>query len=186
MPQPPRPDGDPAPLPYLADATDQQEGALAIELEALITTPAMKRQGLAPHSLSVGHATDLYWTPAQMVTQQASNGCNLRPGDLLGTGTISAPDGTGSLLEITSGGRQPITLPSGEVRRFLEDGDEICLRAPRCPRWRCLDRLRGVLRRYPSGALRAIVTRAAPRQSIAALPAALDRRARKRPAMTEV
>ena len=127
--QPPRPDGDPAPLPYLTDDADQQSGALAIELEALILTPAMKRQGLAPHSLSLGRATDLYWTPAQLLTQQASNGCNLRPGDLLGTGTISAPDGTGSLLEITSGGRQPITLPSGEVRRFLEDGDEICLRA---------------------------------------------------------
>ena len=127
--QPPRPDGDPAPLPYLFDAADQQNGALAIELEVLITTPSMKKQGLGPHSLSVTHATDLYWTPAQLLTHQASNGCNLRPGDLLGSGTISAPDGAASLLEITQGGRQPITLPSGEVRRFLEDGDEICLRA---------------------------------------------------------
>ena len=127
--QPPRPEGDPAPLPYLLDELDQGSGALAIELEVLVTTPAMKRQGLAPHSLSLGRATDLYWTPAQLLTHQASNGCNLRPGDLLGTGTISAPDGTGSLLEITSGGRQPVTLPSGEVRHFLEDGDEVCLRA---------------------------------------------------------
>ncbi len=129
LPQPPRPDGDPAPLPYLLDPADQTGGALAIELEVLILTPAMKKQGLAPHSLSASHATDLYWTPAQLLTHQASNGCNLRPGDLLGSGTISAPEGAGSLLEITSGGRQPITLPSGEVRRFLEDGDEICLRA---------------------------------------------------------
>lgn len=129
VPQPPRPEGDPAPLPYLLDDSDQHEGAVAIELEALLTTQAMQRHGLAPHRLSIGRSTDLYWTPAQLLTHQASNGCNLRPGDLLGTGTISAPDGSGSLLEITSGGRSPITLPSGEVRRFLEDGDEICLRA---------------------------------------------------------
>ncbi len=127
--QPPRPDGDPAPLPYLTDAADQATGALAIELEVLITTPAMRKQGLAPHSLSLGQATDLYWTPAQLLTHQASNGCNLRPGDMLGSGTVSSPDGAGSLLEISQGGRMPITLPSGEVRRFLEDGDEICFRA---------------------------------------------------------
>ena len=129
VPQPSRPDGDPAPLPYLMDDADQAGGALAIELEVLLTTAAMKQQGLAPHSLSTSHATDLYWTPAQLLTHQASNGCNLRPGDLLGSGTVSARDGAGSLLEITGGGRQPITLPSGEVRRFLEDGDEVVLRA---------------------------------------------------------
>jgi fumarylacetoacetase len=129
--QPARPEGDPAPLPYLADDTDQRSGALDLELEVLLTTPAMKRQGLAPHRLSLGRATDLYWTPAQLLAHHASNGCNLNPGDLFGTGTISSPDGdgSGSLLEITQGGRAPITLPSGEVRRFLEDGDEICLRA---------------------------------------------------------
>ncbi|MGI4806737.1 MAG: fumarylacetoacetase [Janthinobacterium lividum] len=128
-PQPQRPDGDPAPLPHLLDADDQSSGALAIELDVLLTTPLMKKQGLAPHTLSLGHASDLYWTPAQLLTHQASNGCNLRPGDLLGSGTVSSPDGPGSLLEISAGGRSPITLPSGEVRRFLEDGDEICFRA---------------------------------------------------------
>jgi len=127
--QPARPDGDPAPLPYLADPADQEAGALALELEVLLCTRAMRRQGLAPHRLSISNATDLYWTSAQLLTHHASNGCNLRPGDLFGTGTISAPDGSGSLLEITNGGRAPLTLPSGETRRFLEDGDEICLRA---------------------------------------------------------
>ena len=130
-PQPPRPEGDPAPLPYLHNAADQATGALAIELEVLLLTPAMKAQRLGAHRLSVGTTTDLYWTPAQLVAHHTGNGCNLNPGDLFGTGTISAPttDGCGSLLEITQGGRQPITLPSGEERRFLEDGDEIVLRA---------------------------------------------------------
>ena len=129
IPQPQRPDGDPAPLPYLLDTDDQSFGALAVELDVLLTTPLMKKQGLAPHTLSLGHTSDLYWTPAQLLTHQASNGCNLRSGDLLGSGTVSSPDGPGSLLEISAGGRSPITLPSGEVRRFLEDGDEICFRA---------------------------------------------------------
>ena len=129
--QPARPDGDPAPLPYLHDAADQAVGALDIMLEVLLSTAAMKKQGLAPHRLSLGSARNLYWTPAQLLTHHASNGCNLNPGDLLGSGTISAPtlDGAGSLLEITQGGRAPLTLPSGEVRRFLEDGDEVILRA---------------------------------------------------------
>ena len=131
VPQPPRPEGDPAPLPYLQDDADQQGGALDLELEVLLTTPAMQAQGLGPHLLSSGSATDLYWTPAQLLAHHASNGCNLNPGDLFGTGTISSPspDGSGSLLEITKGGRAPITLPSGEVRRFLEDRDEVVLRA---------------------------------------------------------
>ena len=127
----PRPAGDPAPLAYLFDEADQATGALDIELEVLLSTPAMKRQRLAAHRLSLGTATALYWTPAQLVTHHAGNGCNLNPGDLFGTGTISTPDadGYGSLLEITQGGRQPITLPSGEERRFLEDGDEVTLHA---------------------------------------------------------
>ena len=131
LPQPPRPDGDPAPLPHLHEATDQAYGALDLELEVLLLTPAMRKQKLAAHRLSLGPASNLYWTPAQLVAHHASNGCNLNPGDLFGTGTISTPDtdGCGSLLEITQGGRAPITLPSGEERRFLEDGDEIVLRA---------------------------------------------------------
>ncbi len=129
--QPARPEGDPAPLPHLHDPADQAEGALALELEVLLLTPGMRKQKLAAHRLSLGSATALYWTPAQLVTHHASNGCNLNPGDLLGTGTISSADtdGCGSLLEITQGGRAPITLPSGEERRFLEDGDEVVLRA---------------------------------------------------------
>ena len=129
--QPARPDGDPAPMPYLLDEADQGAGALDIELEVLLTTREMRRRKLGAHRLSIGSSTDLYWTPAQMVAHHASNGCNLNPGDLFGTGTISSAstDGCGSLLEISQGGRSPITLPSGEERRFLEDGDEVVLRA---------------------------------------------------------
>jgi fumarylacetoacetase len=108
---------------------------LDIEIEVLLITAAMRKQGLAPHRLSIGSALSLYWTPAQLVAHHTSGGCNLNPGDLFGTGTISAPtsDGCGSLLEITQGNRAPITLPSGEERRFLEDGDEVilCARARR-------------------------------------------------------
>jgi fumarylacetoacetase len=115
----------------LFDAGDQAGGALALELEVLLLTQAMRQQRLGAHRLSIGAATELYWTPAQMVAHHASNGCNLNAGDLFGTGTISAAtlDGCGSLLEITQGGRAPLTLPSGEERRFLEDGDEVVLRA---------------------------------------------------------
>ncbi|MGS1016507.1 fumarylacetoacetase [Allosphingosinicella humi] len=127
--QPVRPEGDPRPLPYLWDEADQAEGAFAITLEVALSTAAMRERGLAPHRLSRGPATNMYWTAAQIVTHHASNGCNLNPGDLLGTGTISAPsdDGFGSLLEITRGGKAPISLESGETRTFLQDGDEIAL-----------------------------------------------------------
>jgi fumarylacetoacetase len=129
--QPPRPAGDPAPLPYLADPTDQAGGALDLELEVLIETSAMRQAGAAPHRLSIGNALNLYWTPAQMVAHHASNGCNLSPGDLLGTGTISSPspDGYGSLLEISRGGRDAVTLDGGQTRIFIEDGDAVILRA---------------------------------------------------------
>jgi len=127
--QPPRPENDPQPLPYLLDPQDQAHGGYAIELSVLIRTSAMREQGLAPHRLSHGPATNLYWTLAQLVTHHASGGCNLNPGDLLGTGTISSPtpEGFGSLLEISRGGAQPIALPGGETRTFLEDGDELIL-----------------------------------------------------------
>jgi fumarylacetoacetase len=129
--QPARPAGDPAPLPYLFDPDDQAVGALAITLEVRIASRAMRERGLAPQLLSRGAATDLYWTPAQLVAHHTSNGCNLRPGDLIGTGTISAAaaDGLGSLLEISAGGTKPVRLASGESRTFLEDGDEITLSA---------------------------------------------------------
>ena len=133
--QAPRPEGDPAPLPYLTDATDQREGALAIELEVLLLTPGLKEKGLAPHRLSRSDARHMYWTAAQIVAHHASGGCNLNPGDLMGTGTISGPDmaSTGSLLEASLGGKEPIKLQSGEERTFLQDGDEVILKA-RCTR----------------------------------------------------
>jgi len=131
VPQPPRPEGDPKPLDYLWSAEDQARGAYAITLEASIRSAAMRDGGMAAHRLSRASTTALYWTVAQLVAHHTSNGCNLRPGDLLGTGTISEPviTGYGSLLEITEGGRRPITLPSGETRCFLEDGDEVSLSA---------------------------------------------------------
>jgi fumarylacetoacetase len=129
--QPPRPEGDPAPLPYLWDEADQGEGALDLELEVLLLTPGLKEKGLAPHRIASSNTRHLYWTVAQMVAHHSCNGCDLRPGDLFGSGTISAPgeEGYGSLLEATQGGRRPIALASGEERRFLEDGDEVVLRA---------------------------------------------------------
>ena len=126
-----RPEGDPAPLPHLLDAADQARGALDLTLEVFIETAAMRAAGQMPHRLSVGNATALYWTVAQMVAHHTSAGCNLRPGDLFGSGTISMPEDTGwgSLLELSMGGRRAMTLPNGEERRFLEDGDSIILRA---------------------------------------------------------
>ena len=131
IPQTPRADGDPPLLDYLNDAGDQGGGAFAIALEVLILTPPMREHGLPPQLLAHSNARHLYWTVAQMVTHHASSGCNLAPGDLFGSGTISAPtaDGMGSLLELTQGGRQPVSLASGETRRFLEDGDEVIMRA---------------------------------------------------------
>jgi fumarylacetoacetase len=129
--QAPRPDNDPAPLPYLWDDADQRAGAFAIALQVFLRTARMRRDNAAPFRLSIGQAGHLYWTAAQLIAHHASNGCNLSPGDLLGTGTISAPHpgGFGSLLEITSGGRDRIALPNGETRGFLEDGDEITFAA---------------------------------------------------------
>jgi fumarylacetoacetase len=129
--QPPRPEGDPRPLDYLWDADDQAGGAYALELDVSLTTPKMRAAKMAPHRLSRGPASNMYWTVAQILTHHASGGCNLNPGDLFGTGTISAPerDGFGSLLEITRGGAEPIDLPSGERRGFLEDGDEVIMQA---------------------------------------------------------
>jgi fumarylacetoacetase len=131
IPQPARPAGDPEPLPYLYDETDQREGAIDLELEVLLTTQGMREKGLPPHSLALSNARQMYWTAAQMLAHHTSNGCNLRPGDLVGTGTLSGPEAgsVGSILEATQGGRNPVKLPSGEERRFLEDGDEVILLA---------------------------------------------------------
>ncbi|HEY8592636.1 MAG TPA: fumarylacetoacetase [Sphingomicrobium sp.] len=131
-PMPPRPAGDPEPLPYLNDPADRESGAIAIQLEATLTTERMRREGVAPYVLSRGSAdAAMYWSAAQIVTHHSSNGCNLQPGDLIGTGTLStdSDQGLGSLLEISRGGKQPIELATGETRSFLEDGDEVTLRA---------------------------------------------------------
>lgn len=129
--QPARPEGDPQPLPYLWDEDDQAHGAFSLTLETHLLTAQMKAAGMAPVQLSKGPATSMYWTVAQMLAHHSSNGCNLSPGDLLGSGTISAADrdGLGSLMEISQGGKQPIDLPDGETRVFLEDGDEVILAA---------------------------------------------------------
>jgi fumarylacetoacetase len=129
--QPARPDGDPKPLPYLWDDADQQAGAFNIELEALILTEKMRAAGQAPHRMSRSNTTDLYWTIAQFVAHHTCNGCNIEPGDLFGTGTISGPtpEGWGSLSELSRDGQQANPMPSGETRTFLEDGDEAIFRA---------------------------------------------------------
>ncbi|MDQ2801812.1 MAG: fumarylacetoacetase, partial [Pseudomonadota bacterium] len=118
--QPARPAGDPQPLPYLLDDADQRQGALDIELEVLLLTPGLRERGLPPRRLSLSNARHMYWTVAQMVAHHTCNGCDLNPGDLLGSGTISAPDpdGFGSLLETTQGGRERMQLQSGETRGF--------------------------------------------------------------------
>ena len=133
--QPARPAGDPQPLPYLLDTRDQATGGLDIELEVLLTTAAMREQNLPEHRLALSNTQHMYWTVAQLVAHHSVNGCQLQAGDLFGSGTLSGPqpEQYGSLLEITEGGKKPIELASGEVRKFLEDGDEIILRA-RCSR----------------------------------------------------
>lgn len=122
-----RPEGDPQPLPYLDSPAQRERGGYDIVLEVWLKTPAMA----AAQRLSTSNARHAYWTLAQMLTHHASNGCNLQPGDLLGTGTLSgpAPEEAGSLLELTRGGKQAITLAGGETRRFLQDGDQLGLRA---------------------------------------------------------
>ena len=89
----------------------------------------MRAEGVEAMQVSRSNLRDLYWTPAQLIAHHTSNGCNLRPGDLLGTGTVSGPEpeARGCLLERTWRGTEPLTLPTGESRRFLEDGDEVTL-----------------------------------------------------------
>ena len=122
--------GDPQPLPYLDDANDRAGGAFGVVLEASISTERMRAAGIPPHRLSLSDARSLYWTPAQLIAHHASNGCNLRPGDLLASGTVSGPtdDSRGCLLEITRRGADPVSLPGGELRTFLHDGDEVIVR----------------------------------------------------------
>ena len=125
-----RPHGDPAPLPYLHSTRDQGCGGIDLTLEVALSTEKMRERKLAPYRLSSGSFRNMYWTIGQLVTHHSSSGCNLRPGDLLASGTVSgdSKDSRGCLLELTWKGTEPIRLPSGEERRFLEDGDEIIMR----------------------------------------------------------
>lgn len=125
-----RPEGDPAPLPYLESKNDQHRGGFDVRLEVYLETARMRETGEPAFLLSRSNLRELYWTLGQMVAHHTSNGCNLRPGDLLGTGTVSGADTTarGCLLEITARGAQPVLLRNGETRKFLEDGDAVILR----------------------------------------------------------
>ncbi|WP_213309331.1 fumarylacetoacetase [Paraburkholderia sacchari] len=130
-----RPVDDPQPLPYLLDEKDRAEGNLDVILSVFLSTERMRANGEKPVEIMASNARHVYWTPAQMVTHHTVNGCNLMPGDLIGTGTISGPSDAelGSMLELTVGGHRPISLPNGERRTFLADGDEITIRG-RCER----------------------------------------------------
>ena len=130
VPATPRPSTDPSPLPYLNEPPDQSAGAIDLTVEAWLLTPSMRSNAQPPHRLSQANLRDLYWTPAQLIAHHTSNGCNLLPGDLLATGTVSGPadESAGCLLELTIGGKQPIALPNGETRSALHDGDEVILR----------------------------------------------------------
>lgn len=125
-----RPAGDPQPLPYLDSPANRQAGSLDIQLEVLLQTPAMRAQGQDGAPIVRTSYRHAYWTVAQMVAHHTVNGCNLQPGDLFGSGTLSGPtlDQAGALIELTSGGKNPIALPNGEVRRWLEDGDSVVIR----------------------------------------------------------
>jgi fumarylacetoacetase len=127
----PRAMDDPAPLPYLDDARDRALGGFDLTLDVHMRTARMAAAGDDPFHVSRGNALDLYWTFGQMLTHHASNGCAMRTGDLLGSGTVSgpAPSARGCLMELTRRGTEPLQLPNGEVRAYLEDGDEITLTA---------------------------------------------------------
>ena len=122
--------GDPQPLAYLDDAVDAAHGGFDITLEVLLRSEKMRAASLPAMRVSRGSFASMYWTLAQMVTHHASNGCNLQPGDLLASGTVSGstPESRGCLLERTWRGTEPLALPTGEQRRFLEDGDEVTMR----------------------------------------------------------
>ena len=126
----PRAADDPQPLPYLSSEANRSAGALDIELEALIQTAQMRQAGAAPERFTGTNYKHAYWTAAQIVTHHSVNGCNLQPGDLLGTGTLSGPslEQACALIELTTGGKNPIRLANGESRTWLEDGDTVVLR----------------------------------------------------------
>ena len=121
---------DPQPLPYLESADLRDSGAFDIQLEVLLQTDTMRKEGLAPQRLSLSNFRHSYWTVSQLITHHTVNGCNLRAGDLLGSGTQSGPlpEEAGSLLELSEGGKKPIVLNNGEQRVFIADGDSIIMR----------------------------------------------------------
>ncbi len=121
---------DPKLLPYLDAPADRAKGAIDIQLEVLMQTARMRAEGQAATHLTGTSYRHAYWTFAQMVAHHTVNGCNLRSGDMLGTGTLSGPtlDQAAALIELTVGGKQPVALPNGEQRTFMEDGDRMELR----------------------------------------------------------
>ncbi len=125
-----RPPGDPAPLPYLDSPMNREHGALDIDLEVWLQTDKMRAAGHVGDKLMQSNYSDACWTLAQLVAHHTVNGCALRPGDLFGSGTLSGPnpDQAGSLLELTRGDTQPITLSNGETRGYLDDADTVILR----------------------------------------------------------
>ncbi|MGH7602603.1 MAG: fumarylacetoacetase [Gemmatimonadaceae bacterium] len=125
-----RPPGDPRPLDYLSSDRNKNEGGIDLTIEVYIRSMLMKEGHMRPTRLSAASLADMYWTAAQMLTHHTSNGCNLRTGDLLASGTISGPEpgSQGCMLELTRRGAEPIVLPTGEERKFLHDGDEIIMR----------------------------------------------------------
>ena len=126
-----RPAGDPQPLPYLDSDDNRARGALDLQLEVWLQTPKMRAEGQPHQRLMRSNFKDSYWTIAQLLSHHTVGGCNLQPGDLLGSGTQSGPtpDQGGSMLELSAGGKQPLVLANGETRAFLQDGDSVLLRA---------------------------------------------------------
>lgn len=123
--------GEPEPLPHLSSARDRSHGALDIVIETRIQTARMRAEAVPPERLARSSFRHAYWTLAQMVTHHTLNGCALRPGDVLGTGTLSGPklEEAGCLLELSQGGKRAVSLANAETRMFLEDGDVLELAA---------------------------------------------------------
>jgi fumarylacetoacetase len=125
-----RPEGDPQPLPYLNSEANRREGSLDIQLQVDLLTPRQRETGAGATTICRTSYRHAYWTVAQMVAHHTVNGCNLQPGDMFGSGTLSGPtlDQAGALIELTGGGKRPLQLPGGEARTFLEDGDTVVIR----------------------------------------------------------